>query len=107
MGLLSRLYLLLITEVFTYGVQGNYLLSIKIKKLTFHVTATAGAEDAQVSRGGADTRFIDPETMKLTVQEHVYVIGELLDTDGICGGYNLMWAVITGMKAGFSIYDSN
>ena len=35
------------------------------------------------------------------------MIGELLDTDGICGGYNLMWAVITGMKAGFSIYDSN
>lgn len=82
-------------------------LADQIKKLTFHVTATAGAEDAQVSRGGADTRFIDPETMKLTVQEHIYVIGELLDTDGICGGYNLMWAVITGMKAGFSIYDSN
>ena len=35
-------------------------LADQIKKLTFHVTATAGAEDAQVSRGGADTRFIIP-----------------------------------------------
>ena len=84
-----------------------FTTTLTVSSPTVTNTAAAGAEDAQVSRGGADTRFIDPETMKLTVQEHVYVIGELLDTDGICGGYNLMWAVITGMKAGFSIYDSN
>ena len=30
----------------------------------------------------------------------LYIIGELLDVDGDCGGYNLEWAWITGMIAG-------
>jgi predicted flavoprotein YhiN len=30
----------------------------------------------------------------------LYLVGELLDVDGICGGYNLQWAWSTGMIAG-------
>ncbi|MCD7738489.1 MAG: NAD(P)/FAD-dependent oxidoreductase, partial [Lachnospiraceae bacterium] len=29
----------------------------------------------------------------------IYVVGELLDVDGICGGYNLHWAWISGIGA--------
>ena len=74
--------------------------------LQFKITDTAKITEAQVTRGGADTRFVNPETMELKVVPGCYVTGELLDVDGKCGGYNLMWAVITGMKAGKSIYDS-
>lgn len=74
--------------------------------LRFEITDTAEFTEAQVARGGADTRFVNPETMGLKMVPGCYVTGELLDVDGKCGGYNLMWAVITGMKAGKSIYDS-
>lgn len=74
--------------------------------LQFEITDTAEITEAQVARGGADTRFVNPETMELKVVPGCYVTGELLDVDGKCGGYNLMWAVITGMKAGKNIYDS-
>ena len=30
----------------------------------------------------------------------LYFTGELLDVDGICGGYNLQWAWATGILAG-------
>ena len=30
----------------------------------------------------------------------IYVVGELLDVDGICGGYNLQWAWTSGYLAG-------
>ena len=32
--------------------------------------------------------------------EGLYLTGELLDVDGICGGYNLQWAWATGSLAG-------
>jgi predicted flavoprotein YhiN len=36
----------------------------------------------------------------LKEQPGIYVTGELLDTDGICGGYNLQWAWSSGFIAG-------
>ena len=35
----------------------------------------------------------------------IYAVGELTDIDGICGGYNLTYAIISGVRAGESIYD--
>ena len=36
---------------------------------------------------------------------NLFIIGELLDIDGICGGYNLTVAWITSMLAGKYIGD--
>lgn len=66
------------------------------------VTATNPFEQAQVCCGGADTRDIRPETMESRLVPGLYLTGELLDVDGICGGYNLQWAWSTGMIAGRS-----
>ena len=33
----------------------------------------------------------------------LYLIGEILDVDGECGGYNLGFCFITGIKAGNNI----
>ena len=56
--------------------------------------------NAQVCCGGVDTREIDPETLESRLVPGLYLIGELLDVDGICGGYNLQWAWATGNLAG-------
>ena len=37
--------------------------------------------------------------------QNLYITGELLDIDGICGGYNLTVAWLTGLLAGKNIKD--
>lgn len=56
--------------------------------------------NAQVCCGGVDTREMNPETLESRIQKGLYITGELLDVDGICGGYNLQWAWATGSLAG-------
>lgn len=42
----------------------------------------------------------DPDTMESRNLKGLYLTGELLDVDGICGGYNLQFAWATGYLAG-------
>ena len=63
---------------------------------------TNAYEQAQICRGGVDTREVDPETMESRYVPGIYFAGELLDVDGICGGYNLQWAWSSGYVAGKS-----
>ena len=43
--------------------------------------------------------------MESLLVKGLYIVGELLDIDGTCGGYNLQWAwssgAIAGINAGF------
>jgi predicted flavoprotein YhiN len=64
------------------------------------VTATNSFEQAQICCGGIATDEIDPVSMESRREPGLYLVGELLDVDGICGGYNLQWAWSTGMIAG-------
>ena len=59
-------------------------------------------ENAQVCCGGVDCREIDPKTMESRLVKGLYFAGELLDVDGICGGYNLQWAWSSGAIAGMA-----
>lgn len=63
-----------------------------IKRFTVTVGGTQGFGGAQVTAGGIDTREVDPLTLESRLAPHVYLLGELLDVDGDCGGYNLHWA---------------
>lgn len=63
------------------------------------ITATNPFENAQVSCGGVPVEEIE-DTMESKLCPHVYFVGEILDCDGICGGYNLQWAWATGAIAG-------
>lgn len=76
-----------------------------IKHLCFHVTDTGAIDDCQVMKGGIATGQINPINMKVKGSTGLYVIGEMVDVDGICGGYNIMWAIATGIKAGESIIN--
>lgn len=71
-----------------------------MKGLEFHITETNGFENAQVCAGGIDTREVNSDTMESKLVKNLYFAGELLDVDGICGGYNLQWAWSSGYVAG-------
>lgn len=77
-------------------------MCFKMKQLIFHITDTNGFENAQVCAGGIDTTEVEPETMESKLVKNLYFAGEILDVDGICGGYNLQWAWSSGRLAGIS-----
>ena len=57
-------------------------------------------KSAQVTQGGVAVDQIDPATMQSLRDAGLYVMGEALDVDGPCGGYNLHWAWTCGLLAG-------
>lgn len=75
-------------------------LIVQMKQFEAKVTATNDYAQAQICCGGADTRQICEKTMESKLVSGLYLIGELVDVDGICGGYNLQWAWSSGMIAG-------
>ena len=60
---------------------------------------TRGFRQAQVTRGGIRVAEIDPESMESRICPGLYAGGEILDVDGLCGGYNLMFAFACGWRA--------
>lgn len=73
-----------------------------IKEASFAVTAVNPFEKAQVCMGGVSTREVEASTMESRLVPGLYFAGEILDVDGICGGYNLQWAWSSGHLAGVS-----
>lgn len=87
--------------------KGRLLTDNDCKSLTHSIKHTAvsvkkprGAEFAQVCAGGIYTKEIDVRTLESKIHPGLYFCGELLDVDGICGGYNLQWAWTSGYIAG-------
>ena len=70
------------------------------KYMKIQIKDTNGFENAQVCAGGVNLTEIDCHTMQSRYVDGLYLTGELLDVDGICGGYNLQWAWATGYIAG-------
>lgn len=77
-------------------------LSALIKDYRLCVTGVADAAAAQVTRGGASVEEFDSMTLQSRLYEGLYAVGETLDIDGRCGGYNLHWAFASGLAAGRS-----
>lgn len=71
-----------------------------LKCWNFTVTGMMPWENAQVTSGGADVSEFNPETMESRIVKGLYAVGEVLDVDGACGGFNLQWAWASGFTAG-------
>lgn len=72
----------------------------KIKVFKVEITEPNSFKNAQVCAGGVDTKEVKDSTLESLLVKGLYITGELLDIDGICGGYNLQWAWSTGILAG-------
>ena len=79
--------------------QLHKLISVS-KHFHMEIDDTNDFEQAQVCAGGVLTSEVNPQTMESIYAESLYLTGEILDIDGICGGYNLQWAWSTGYIAG-------
>lgn len=71
----------------------------QLKAFRFPVEATFGMERAQVTAGGIATDEVNPKTMESLVKPGLFLLGELLDVDGRCGGYNLHFAWTSALRA--------
>lgn len=71
-----------------------------IKEFPTEITGTNSFQNAQVCCGGVDVREVEAKSLESRKKKGLYLVGELLDVDGICGGYNLQWAWSTGAIAG-------
>ena len=81
-------------------------IASRLKRYEFNICGYKGFEDAQVTAGGADTKQFSSKTMESKKIKGLYCIGELLDVDALCGGYNLHWAWSSGRLCADSIINS-
>ncbi len=84
-------------------VQERKKLVSLLKNLTVPISGTAGFDEAIITKGGIDTKEINPSTMESKLIKGLYFAGEMINVHGFTGGYNLQLAFSTGHLAGESI----
>ena len=77
-------------------------LAEAMKDYRLRILGPGDIHNAQVTRGGAAVDAFDPLTLESRLVPGLYCVGEALDIDGRCGGYNLHWAFASGLAAGRS-----
>lgn len=78
-----------------------------LTNFTIEIRETNSFKDAQTTAGGIPLTEINIKTMESHLVKNLYFTGEILDVNGICGGYNLGFAWISGILAGRSISNKN
>ncbi len=73
--------------------RGNLqFLATALSAFPFSVADTEGWDRAIITRGGLALSELDPHTLQCRRFPKLHGIGEALDLDGPCGGFNLTWA---------------
>ena len=78
-------------------------LANALKHLTFTVEKTYGFKNAQITIGGVALDSINPLSFESIQTKRCYIIGEMLDIDGACGGYNLPFAWMSAYIASMDV----
>jgi predicted Rossmann fold flavoprotein len=71
-----------------------------LKGLALPIRGTLGFEKAEVTSGGVGLEQVDPRTLESRLVPGLHLSGEVLDLDGLIGGYNFQAAWSTGWLAG-------
>ncbi|VYU10626.1 aminoacetone oxidase family FAD-binding enzyme [Peptoniphilus gorbachii] len=79
----------------------NLVKTIKNFELKFD--SLDDIDRAIVTSGGVDVKDIDPKTMESKKVSGLYFIGEVLDLDGLTGGFNIQIANSTGYSCGINL----
>lgn len=86
-------------EIFTVTDEEIEILARAVKSCEFIPSAPSGINSAQVTAGGIDINEVG-KNMQSVKYNNLYIIGEALNVDGLCGGYNLHFAFASGIIAG-------
>lgn len=79
--------------------KGIRLLAKELTAMEFPITKVKGYDFCQVTGGGVNLKEVDSHLQSVK-HPGLYIVGEMLDVVGKCGGYNLQWAFSTGYIAG-------
>ena len=60
-------------------------------------------KSSQVTIGGVSYSNLNLPSLSLKNNKNIHFIGEIIDSDGLCGGYNLMFCFASAMKVARSI----
>ncbi|WP_174769525.1 BaiN/RdsA family NAD(P)/FAD-dependent oxidoreductase [Persicimonas caeni] len=77
-----------------------------LTRAEFSVTGKSTNKDEFVTCGGVPTDEVDMRTMESRITPGVYFAGELLDIDGVTGGFNFQNAWTTGHLAGQAMAEA-
>ena len=69
---------------------------------SLQIRGVKGFDSAQVTAGGIATEEFIPTTLESRMAPGIHAAGEVLDVDGDCGGFNLMFAFGSGILAGLN-----
>jgi len=78
------------------------LIVNSFKALELKLTGYGGLNESIVTRGGVDTKEINPKNLSLRKHPGIFLAGEMIDVDALTGGFNLQIAFSTGHLAGKS-----
>jgi predicted Rossmann fold flavoprotein len=71
-----------------------------LSRFVLPVNGSEGYATAEVTGGGVPLGEILPRTLESRVVPGLYLCGEIIDVTGRLGGYNFLWAWVTGRKVG-------
>jgi len=71
------------------------------------VTGNLGYAKAEVTAGGVPLSEVKIASMESRVVPGLHFCGEVLDVTGKLGGYNFLWAWVTGRKVGLALTDNS
>ena len=74
-----------------------------LTKFNINIIGYGDFPKSEVTQGGVSLTNVNPDTLESNIVKDLYLIGEVLDIDGLCGGYNLGFAWMSAYKVGVSI----
>jgi predicted Rossmann fold flavoprotein len=69
----------------------------------YQISGKGAFKEEFVTCGGVELKAIDPKTMSSKIHPSLFFAGEILDIDGVTGGFNFQSAWTTGYLAGIAI----
>lgn len=89
-------------KIMDFDPNKSYELLKLLTESEFEIIGNNGYKNSQVTVGGISTKEIN-ENMESKIVNGLYIVGEILNIDGDCGGYNLQWAWSSAYVAASSI----
>ncbi|MBR7121556.1 MAG: aminoacetone oxidase family FAD-binding enzyme [Lentisphaeria bacterium] len=75
-------------------------LTASLKGAVFELCGVESWDKAMVTAGGVSLKEINPDSLESKLFPGLFFAGEMLDVTGPCGGFNITWALASGMLAG-------